>query len=375
MSVSPATDLARVQAALCEAQTATYERGWSMPSAMYRDPEVLALERERLFQSQWIGIGRREEVAHPGDYMALSILDEPVVVVHGADGILRAFSNVCRHRGMLITEGKGNGKSLTCPYHHWSYDHGGKLLVAPRIPPRPDFDTKSCRLPEFALEEWMGFLFVSLAPNPAPLAPTLAGLEAMVRPYHLEQTTLRYVADEVWPTNWKCMLENYLEGYHLSSLHLDTLHKVNPTRLCRHLPPGDAYFAYGVGFDPSLPRTQKGHPDLTPDEAADCIMFAIPPGFAVGLGADYSSFICIQPEAVDRVRVKLGLIFYGPDWPQETVDWAVELFKNTMMEDKVALVGLAKGLRSRFYDRGPLSPANYEGTIADFYRYLGRHMC
>jgi len=242
------------------------------------------------------------------------------------------------------------------------------------MPARPDFDASTCRLPEFALEQWQGFLFVSLAPNPAPLAPQLAGLEQLIRPYHLEQTAVRYLADEVWPTNWKCMLENFLEGYHLSSLHHDTLHKVNPTHLCRHLPPGDAYFAYAVSFDPALPRSQRGHPDLTPEQAGDCVMFAVPPGFAVGCAADYSSFICVQPDTVDRVRVKMGLIFYGPEWPQETIDWAVELFKNTMTEDKTVLLGLAQGLRSRFYERGPLGPANCEGTIADFYCYLGRHL-
>lgn len=374
MSTHQATDLSDVTDALRAAATATYDRAWSMPRALYSDPAVLDLERERLFRSQWIGVGRCEEIAQPGDYMTVTILDESIIVMHGIDGRLRAFSNVCRHRGMLIAQGKGNGKSLMCPYHHWSYDTMGQLMVAPRMPARPDFDAAACRLPELKLEQWLGFLFVSLAPNPEPLAPRLAGLEAMIRPYHLEQTTLRYIAEEVWPTNWKSMLENYLEGYHLSSLHRDTLHKVNPTRLCRHLPPGDAYFGYAVGYDPSLPRPQKGHPDLTESQARDCVMFAIPPGFAVGCGADWSSFISVQPEAVDRVRVRMGLMFYGSDWPQESVDWAVDLYRKTMEEDKQVLVSLAKGLRSRFYQNGPLGPANVEGTISDFYRYLSHHL-
>jgi choline monooxygenase len=367
-----AAGLAAIAAALRRTPDQPYDRAWAMPSTFYTDESLLALEREQLFGREWICVGRREELAERGDFMALDIGTEPVVVVHGADGQIRAFSNVCRHRGMPLAAGKGNGKGLMCPYHHWSYDTLGRLIAAPRMPARPDFDVRSCRLPGFALEEWLGFLFVCLAPDPPPLAPRLAGIEALVRPYHLEQTTVRYLADEVWPTNWKNVLENFMEGYHLSTLHQATLHLVNPTRLCRHVPAEDAYFAYQVGFVPEMQRERRGHPDLTDPQLDDCVMFAVPPGLAVGCASDYSSFICFQPESIDRVRVKLGLIFYGPDWPQATVDWAVELFRNTMAEDKTVLVELGRGRRSRHYSRGPLAPAPFEGPILDFYRYVNR---
>jgi phenylpropionate dioxygenase-like ring-hydroxylating dioxygenase large terminal subunit len=361
-----------VAAALERTAQLPYERAWSMPSELYTDPAILALERERLFRQEWLCVGRREEVARPGDYMALELCDEPVVVIHGLDGVLRAFSNVCRHRGMPVARGKGHGKGLMCPYHHWTYDTAGRLMSTPRLGTRPDFDAAACALPRLALEQWQGFLFVSLAEDPAPLAPRLAELERIVRPYHLELNEVRYLADEVWATNWKNLLENFMEGYHLSALHHDTLHNVNPTRLCRHLPPGDAYFGYFAGFNPELPRVQKGHPDLTDQEREDCVMFAVPPGFAVGCSADYSSFMCIQPESVDRVRMKLGLIFYGSEWPPQSVERAVELYQQTMAEDKTILVGLAKGLRSRYYERGPLAGPALEGPVWDFYRYLNR---
>ena len=163
-----------------------------------------------------------------------------------------------------------------------------------------------------------------LADDPQPLAPRLAALEGAYRNYHMEQMKLRYVADEVWHTNWKCLIENFMEGYHLSPLHKTTLHPVNPTKLCTHFDAGDAYFGYNAGYSPDLPRSQKGHPDLTDAEVDNCVMFAIPPGLVSGCGGDYSSFICMQPETVDRVRAKMGLIFYGDGWPQEAVDHAVE---------------------------------------------------
>jgi hypothetical protein len=103
-------------------------------------------------------------------------------------------------------------------------------------------------------------------------------------------------------------------------------------------------------------------------------MFAVPPGLVVGCSSDYSSFVCIQPEGVGQVRAKMGLIFYGPDWPQDRVDWAVGLFQRTMAEDKAVLQRLAQGLRSSFHQPGPLAAADGEGTVLDFYRYLNKRL-
>ena len=351
-----------------------YDRAYGMPAAFYTDPQVLEIEQRELFRNEWVCVGRVEELGKPGDFITLVLGGEPVLVTRDDVGTLRALSNVCRHRGAVLAEGKGNARFHACPYHGWTYDASGRVLGTPGIPKREDFDRANCRLPEFACREWLGFLFVSLAADPPPLEPRLAPLEARIRNYHLEQTTLRYVAEETWDTNWKCFIENYMEGYHLSPLHRETLHPVNPTRLCRHFEPGEGFFGYNAGFDASLPRPQKGHPDLTDEEAMSCVMFAVPPGLVVGCASDYSSFVCVQPETPDRVRAKMGLIFFGPDWPQERVDWAVGLFHRTMQEDKAVLARVRQGLHSRFYQPGPLAAADREGTVRDFYAYLNRRM-
>lgn len=353
---------------------AGYDSAWSMPKSYYTDPAVLALEREHLFGKEWVCIGRGEEIGTPGDYMTFQLCDEPLVAVRGNDGKARVLSNVCRHRGSLLTEGQGNRPRLVCPYHHWSYDLDGRLVGAPRMDGHTTFDKASCRLPEWATEEWQGFLFVSLSQDPPPLAPCLAPLERMIRNYHMEQMTLHYVAEEVWHTNWKCLIENFMEGYHLTPLHRTTLHPVNPTRLCTHFEPGDAYFGYNAGYSPDLPRSQKGHPDLTAAEADNCVMFAVPPGLVSGCGGDYSSFVCVRPETVDRVRAKMGLIFYGDNWSQDAIDRAVRLFNETMAEDKAVLVGLMRGMTSQRHQRGPLAPADFEGPVLDFYRYCSRRL-
>ncbi|MBC7479034.1 MAG: hypothetical protein H7317_13210, partial [Pseudorhodobacter sp.] len=100
----------------------------------------------------------------------------------------------------------------------------------------------------------------------------------------------------------------------------------------------------------------------------------VPPALVSGCSGDYSSFICVQPEAIDRVRVKMGLIFYGPDWAQKDVDCAVDLFHQYMAEDKEVLTAMMRGLQSRHYDRGPLARADFEGAALDLARYYGRRM-
>ena len=367
-------DYQELAAALRRAETAGYDEAWSMPKAYYTDPSLLARERAHLFGTEWICIGRGEEVAEPGSFMAFRLCDEPLVAVRGTDKRVRIFSNVCRHRGSILVEGRGRHDRLVCPYHQWSYDLEGKLGGAPRMETHRSFDRSDCRLPEFAAEEWHGFLFANLSENPPPLASQLEGLDPLIRNYHMEEMRLRYVADEVWQTNWKCLIENFMEGYHITPLHRATLHPINPTRLCSHFPAGDAYFGYNAGYSPDLERSTRGHPDLTEAEVDNCVMFAVPPGLVSGCGGDYSSFICVQPESVDRVRAKLGLIFYGDDWSEGAVSHAVETFNDTMSEDKVVLASLMQGMASAHHAAGPLAPAHFEGPVLDFYRYYSRRM-
>ncbi len=351
-----------------------YSRATSLPGSFYTDPDWLQIERDELFASDWFCVGRVEEIARPGDYFTIDQVGEPILVVHGRDGKIRALANVCRHRGTAVASGSGNAKKFLCPYHHWAYDTRGQLLNAPQMDAHEQFDRADCRLPSLACETWRGFIFVSLQPEPDDLLNGLAPLDAVIGNYHLEDMVTRYAAEEVWPTNWKCLLENFMEGYHLTPLHRHTLHKVNPSRLCSHLPPGPRHFGYRVGFTERVTGERVGHDDLSDDEFNHCVMFAVPPALAVGVGSDYSSFLCLRPEGVDQVRVKLGLFFYGERWQQADVDRAVELFHATMDEDKQVLAQLQRGLVSRYHAPGPLAGPDLEGTIWDFYQYLARQL-
>ena len=364
--------------AVREALRASLDRphgqAWSMPAGFYTSPEFLAVETGELFHKEWVCIGRAEEAASPGDYWTTDLLGEPLLAVRAGDGRLRVFSNVCRHRGMPVANGRGNAKHLQCPYHAWTYDLRGRLLRAPLIKGRDDFDQASCGLPEVATEVWQGFLFVNLDGQASPLAPRLEGLVPLVRNYHMEDMVLGHCETESWDTNWKCLTENFMEGYHLSTVHYRTLHPVTPTRLCEHFPAGEGYLGYYSGFPPDLPRRGKYHPDLTDAERGYCVMFAIMPGLVAGVAGHMATFICLQPESVDRVRGKRGIVFGDPDIEEGDRQTVVELFERTMAEDKVQLTNLGRGLRARSYRPGPLGPPDVEGTVWDFYRYMARRL-
>ncbi|MBX2868840.1 MAG: aromatic ring-hydroxylating dioxygenase subunit alpha [Acidiferrobacterales bacterium] len=350
-----------------------YKEAQGLPQGFYLDPWWTRQEKTHLFEKQWVCVGRRQEVQNQGDFFTCSVSDEAIVVIHSNDGEIRALSNVCRHRGTVIMEGAGNTHQLLCPYHHWRYDTFGRLINAPAIQPSENFNPEKCHLPMFHLEVWQGFIFICIADQPAPLAPQLEAMERQIAPYHLEDMHLHFQTTETWRVNWKILLENFMEGYHLSPLHRKTLHKVNPSRLCKHLFPGDLHFGYQVGFTSRIPDNAVGHRDLTPEQLNTCVMFAIPPGLTVGVGSDYSSFLCIQPNSSESVTIKMGLIFHGTDWGQTEIDHAVSLFQETMKEDKSVLLRVQKGMRSTRYQPGPLAPANLEGTIWDFYQYLARY--
>lgn len=360
--------------ALVRAAGARHNAAHAMPGEFYTSERLLEIERAELFGREWICVGRADEIPEPGDYLTYDLLNEPIAVIRAQDGTIRALSNVCRHRAMPILSGAGHARRLVCPYHSWTYDTEGQLIGTPLIERRDDFDKAGCRLPEFASEIWQGFIFVNLDPDPEPLAPRLVGLDAIIGAYHFDEMRTRYVALEVWDTNWKSLVENFMEGYHLSALHRDTLHPVNPTKLCEHYRAGEGYFGYYVGFTPDMARAPIGHADLTKEQRDTCVMFAVPPNLLVGGGSDYSSFICIEPMSTDQVRARMGLFFFGETWTDDAVDHAIDLFHRTMEEDKLVLEALGRGLRSAHYRPGPLAPAAYEGCVLDLHQYVARRL-
>ena len=159
---------------------ATLADGRTIPFDWYSDPAVLRLERERIFRRTWQYAGRVDQVAEPGAFFTCNLGGIPIVVVRDKEDGLRAFLNVCRHRGSLVCEGEGKRETLQCPYHAWTYDLDGSLRAAPRSDREPGFDKSELGLVPVSVDSWGPFVFVNPDGEAAPLADTLGELPELV---------------------------------------------------------------------------------------------------------------------------------------------------------------------------------------------------
>ncbi|MDX1401012.1 MAG: aromatic ring-hydroxylating dioxygenase subunit alpha, partial [Kiloniellales bacterium] len=238
----------------------------AMPAAFYTSKAFHRVECDHIFRKEWICLGHIGEIPNRGDYYTAELVGEPLLILKDDDGTARVFSNVCRHRGHPLADGKGTRRRFVCPYHAWSYGLDGTLKSAPYMEQCEGFDKKAIRLPEFRSEIWKGFIFANLDANAAPLSTGLLDLESLVQNYHIENRRLVHQEEDRWNTNWKCLTENFMEGYHLSITHAKTLHHITPTSLCRKIPGGESYTAYTSGYDPKFPNREPFHSDLTEKE-------------------------------------------------------------------------------------------------------------
>src|SRR5690606_25160835 len=178
---------------------------WSLPAWTYSDPEFFAIEQERVFAPAWQVVCHVSDIPHPGDWHTLDYLGESVIVVRGRDGQVRAFSNVCRHRGSRVVDGaSGCARRLVCPYHAWTYDLDGSLVGVPDAASYPGLDRSRHGLAPVSLEIWRGFVFVRLRDEGPSVAEMMAPYEAMVEPYRFEELrALGRVTLRPRQVNWK----------------------------------------------------------------------------------------------------------------------------------------------------------------------------
>ena len=152
-----------------------FEKARAMPPSVYTDPAFLETELSHIFAQDWFCVGRADALAKPGDYLTLDLANQPILVLRDASGKLRAMSNVCRHRMSTLLEGRGNTRSIVCPYHAWTYNLDGSLRGAPAMDQNTAFCKSDVVLPPVACEEWLGWVFVSLNTKANPVAQDLVG--------------------------------------------------------------------------------------------------------------------------------------------------------------------------------------------------------
>ena len=155
---------------------APIEEAVPLPPEVYFSEEWYDREVETIFRREWLVATREEEIPNPGDYVRLDIVDEPLVILRDDDGVIRALSASCRHRGSELMTGSGNCRRITCPYHAWSYALDGELIATPAMHEADDFDKADHPLPSVRAETWGGFVFINFDPDANSLLESLGGL-------------------------------------------------------------------------------------------------------------------------------------------------------------------------------------------------------
>lgn len=357
----------------------TISHSEATPPQVYSSPELLELELNEIFNREWVCVGRSDEFADPGDFRVTTISRDQVIVLRDRDGVLRAMSNICRHRMMSLLEGEGNlsGK-ISCPYHAWTYNLDGQLVGAVHMP--ENFDRSACRLPQFAVEEWQGWVYVNLDPEAEPLAPRLAPISERLANYRVGSYQTLFRVDEVWDTNWKILFQNFMEAYHLFAVHGETVEHALPTRLAIVQSGGPGFCLYKQGRIPGVAyeygeAMQNPNPDLNEDEANSVYLFGVFPSHVVSVSAERTFWMSLMPLGVDQVRVFWGVDIH-PDAMPDGVERGrrVEALKASFHaindEDKPIVAAIAQNAKALAAEPGRLSPK--ENTIWDFQRYLAR---
>ena len=194
------------------------QRGWPLERRFYTDPAIYALELERIITRNWILAGHASQLSDPGDFKVFNVANESAIIVRSKDGSIKAFANVCRHRGSLVClKAEGNTRKFECPYHGWTYDTDGNLIAARSMP--EDFDKKSYALHKVSVETVHGLVFVCFSDSPPSLAGARKDLEEPMAMFDFEHLKVAAQQTYLIDANWKLAVENYQECYHCATAH------------------------------------------------------------------------------------------------------------------------------------------------------------
>ncbi|WP_028923111.1 aromatic ring-hydroxylating oxygenase subunit alpha [Pseudonocardia acaciae] len=354
----------------------------TLPGRFYTDPKVFEAEQRAIFERSWMCVGRAEEVASPGRFLRTEVGGESVLVVAGRDGEVRAFRNLCRHRGAwLCTEESGAfARAIRCGYHSWTYGLDGRLLAAPNMREMPDLVKAEHGLHPVRLQRWLGYLWLNLSSAARPLnqqvepqlRARLGGPEVLER-YGVERLGLaRRITYEV-ESNWKSVIENFMECYHCATIHPE-LTAALPQFASGYgtvsggVGTGARFAEHVEGFSRSGAAARPRLPGLLPEDDRIFHGVILRPNVFLILVPDHVALFRLVPVAPDHTRVLVDWLFDPDAMAADGFDpaGAVELLDITNRQDFEACRRCQLGMRSSAY-AGVLVPA--EHVITDFYDY------
>jgi Rieske 2Fe-2S family protein len=332
----------------------------------YTSPDLFAEERERIWYAGWVCVGRSEEIPAPGDYLVRDLAGESIIVTRNSAGAIRAFYNVCAHRGTKILDdepGCGHvGKAFKCPYHAWSYDLDGRLIGTPNVHQDEHFERADYPLHAVAADEYQGFLFVTLEADPSPLPVALrASVETITDFDRYRMGELRIGARLVYevPANWKIVVENYNECLHCPTVHPELVQVIPLFRYGEvwdgetddggNLMREDAT-SFSVTGQSALPQL----PGLLPHDSRMYYGAFQFPNLMINLHPDAVMYYILYPRAVDHTSVVSEFLF-RPETiaaPGFSPDSVVELWDIVSLQDWTVCARAQTGVSSRAYTNG-----------------------
>ena len=355
-----------------------FERARAMPKAVYTSPEFAKAEQEHIFAKEWLCAGRADALANPGDYLTMTIAGEPVIILRDREGQLRGMSNVCRHRMSTLLEGRGNVRSIVCPYHAWTYNLDGSLRGAPAMARNEGFCKEDVKLPAVRVEDWQGWIMVTLNPDAPPVAERLAGVDRLVG--HLPMANYREVFREEfrWDTNWKVLAENFMESYHLPVCHSGTIGGASDLNKME-CPVGEEAFNYHWIVKNDMVPLALAHPSNTSlqgDDRRITWLLAIYPSLLITLTPGYFWYLSLTPDGPGSVRVLFGGGM-SAEWmadpeAERHLASVKALLDDVNVEDKGCVEKVWKGLCAGMSSPGALS--HLERPNYDFARYIAGRM-
>ena len=353
----------------------------------YRDPARYEEEQAAIFLKDWFCIGRSEDWRGPGDHQVIDCFGESVIVVRNQDDELRAFYNLCRHRGArLCSSGEDDhgaglrggvlgGRLIRCPYHAWSYDLDGKLVNAPFLADQEGFEPGEISLHTVGVSEWGGVVFLSLTPDEAPdFEALIAGPAKRISRYPLADLRVGHRIDYAVEANWKVLCENYNECYHCGPVHPE---------LCAVVP----IFREGGGseldwergiphregattFTASGETNRRSFPGLDDDEQTRHKGELLLPNLFLSLSRDHVAAFILTPLGVNRTQVICLFLFEPFEMARPDFDPsdAVDFWDLVNRQDWAICESVQRGMTSRVFDYGALSPL--EDWSLDVRRYV-----
>lgn len=337
----------------------------TLPWSLYGDLEALRRERERIFARAWQYVGHLGELQGPGSYFAAHVGGIPIVVTLDREGELRAFLNVCRHRGTMIAGGAAQRGTLQCPYHAWTYGLDGALRAAPRSSRDPTFDRSELGLRPIAIEAWGPFLFANADLDCEPLGDALGDLPERLG-LDVEDLHFHRRVEYQLRSNWKIALENYLECYHCAVNHPSLVEVIDERALaleCRGLRVSQIAPAHRRVTEGTAPFDARG-----PLETARYHLLLPATKLNSLPGHPNLSIGPLWPDGPDRCAGFLDY-FFGPDVEEQ---WIAELFAidEVVGNEDTALIEAAQaGMANGILQQGRLL-AGSDDLIIRFHSYV-----